>query len=209
MKFECVRPLRLGYEFAPCDSMTNGHARRWLVLASATFMLAGCAGGARQRPLPTKPIEDGTGTTTAARKQLEGRWALVSYTVTTADGRKADVDADGQLTFDGFGVMQMEYRLSDAGQKTLQGLGVGLNAPIISTGGNVVIDPQKHLITYTGKDYNQKLLSYDPELAKKRANPFALERTREYSFDPDGLLTLRTRYENGKDAAVSRWKRGS
>lgn len=189
--------------------MTIGRSCRWLVLASATLLLGGCASSPRQRPLPTKPIEEGSGTTTAARKQLEGRWALVSYTVTTADGRKADVDADGQLTFDGFGVLQMEYRLSDAGQKTLQGLGVGLNTPVISTGGNVVIDPQKHLITYTGKDYNQKLLSYDPELAKKRANPFALERTREYSFDADGTLTLRTRYENGKDAAVSRWKRGS
>ncbi|HEY7188073.1 MAG TPA: hypothetical protein VH436_16070 [Vicinamibacterales bacterium] len=189
--------------------MTNGRAIKWIVIASATLLLGACAGAPRQRPLPTKAIDEGPTTTSGARKQLEGRWALVSYSVTTADGRKADVDADGQLTFDGFGVMQMEYRLTDAGQKTLTGLGVGLNTPIISTGGNVVIDPQKHLITYTGKDYNQKLLSYDPQLAKQRANPFALERTREYSFSPDGTLTLRTRYENGKDAAVSVWKRGS
>jgi hypothetical protein len=30
-----------------------------------------------------------------------------------------------------------------------------------------------------------------------------------YTLEPDGTLRLSTRYDNGKDASVSRWKKGS
>ena len=48
-----------------------------------------------------------------------------------------------------------------------------------------------------------------PEGSARRANPFALERVRYYVIGDDGTLLLSTRYDNGKDAVVSRWKRGS
>jgi hypothetical protein len=44
-------------------------------------------------------------------------------------------------------------------------------------------------------------------LAERRQNPFALERTRFYTLGTDGVLTLVTRHDNGKDAATSRWRR--
>jgi hypothetical protein len=47
----------------------------------------------------------------------------------------------------------------------------------------------------------------DAETAKRRQNPFALERIRYYSFDAQGVMTLTTRYDNGKDAVVGKWKR--
>jgi hypothetical protein len=49
---------------------------------------------------------------------------------------------------------------------------------------------------------------FDPKVAAGRANPFALERTRFYDFGADGTLTLTTRHDDGKDAVVSRWKKG-
>ena len=47
-----------------------------------------------------------------------------------------------------------------------------------------------------------------PNWLPARQNPFALERTRYYEFAADGTLTLRTRHDDGKDAAVSKWKKG-
>ena len=89
----------------------------------------------------------------------------------------------------------------------LGALGIKTPNPVISTSGRVVIDPQKKLITYVGEDV--KTQGFDPDLAARRANPFALERARFYEFGADGMLTLTSRYDNGKEAAVGRWKKSS
>ena len=145
----------------------------------------------------------------AARKALEGRWRLVSMTVTAGSSPGAGIDATGVLTFEAFGNMQVEYRMSDAGQKTLAGLGIQSPNPVISTSGRVAIDAQQHRITYVGDDFQKQLISSDADLAARRANPFALERTRYYTLGSDGTLVLSTRYDNGTDAVVSRWKKDS
>ena len=49
----------------------------------------------------------------------------------------------------------------------------------------------------------------DPQTAARRQNPFALERIRYYSFDDQGILALATRYDNGSEAVVSKWKKSS
>jgi hypothetical protein len=171
------------------------------------IMLADCAPAPRATPLPTKPVDEGPGTIEGVRKQLEGSWTLVSLTMHDDAGRSASVDADGKLVSDAFGNMEVEYRLSEAGLKTLGGLGIESPNPVITTSGKVVIDTTAHRITYVGEDFNQR--GFDPDLAAKRANPFALERVRYYTLEPDGTLRLATRYDNGKDASVSRWKKGS
>jgi hypothetical protein len=94
------------------------HHRFEVALSLVTvFALAGCAAGPRARPLPTERIEEGPDSTTAVRKQFEGRWSLVSFKVTGPDGRQTD--ATGDLSFDGFGVLAIQYRMSDAGLKAL------------------------------------------------------------------------------------------
>ena len=124
------------------------------------------------------------------------------------DGRQADVDATGTLTFDAFGVLDVRYKMSDEGLKRLASVGVTSPNPVISTTGRVVIDTQQHRITYIGDDFEERALGFDPKLAAQRANPFALERIRYYEFRADGTLMLSTKYENGKEAAASLWKRG-
>jgi hypothetical protein len=47
----------------------------------------------------------------------------------------------------------------------------------------------------------------DAGVAAKRDNPLAAERVRYYKFDSDGTLVLSTRYPDGKEASVGRWKR--
>ena len=168
-----------------------------------------CAARERQRPLQTSRIEQGAGTLEEARKALEGRWELMTLNVATADGRKAAVEATGVLNTDSFGRLSIEYRMSDAGQKTLEGMGIRSPNPVISTTGSVVIDPQQKRITYMADDAQARALGFDPDLAARRANPFSLERPRYYTFESDGTLSLATRHDNGSDASVSRWKKGS
>ena len=42
-------------------------------------------------------------------------------------------------------------------------------------------------------------VAFDPDACAQRANPFALERVRYYTFGADGTLTLATRYDNGQE----------
>jgi hypothetical protein len=179
-----------------------------IVTVGAVITASACAAAPRQRTLPTERIEEGPNSTTAVRKQFEGNWSLLSFKVNAEDGRQADIDATGTLTFDGFGVLDVRYKMSDEGLKRLASVGVTSPNPVISTTGRVVIDTQQHRITYIGDDFEERALGFDPKLAAQRANPFALERIRYYEFRADGTLMLSTKYETGKEAAASIWKRG-
>lgn len=177
---------------------------RRLSLLCGVLALAGCAGAPRARPIPTEAVED---TIATARKTLEGRWTLQTLEVTSTDGKKTGVDATGVLRSDPYGVLRIEYRMSDAGQRDLKGLGITSPNPIVSTEGRVVIDVQHQQITYIGDEFESRALAFDPDLAARRANPFAIERVRYYAFETDGILRLSTRYDSGAEAVVSRWKR--
>ena len=141
------------------------------------------------------------------RKQLEGSWTLVSLVVQNASGGRATPVATGTLVWDGFGNLKIEYFLSDPGIKALEAIGVRPPTPVIVTEGRAVINTQDQAIQYVPLDAPSR--AFDPKLAEARANPFALERLRYYVFAADGTLTLSTRHDNGQDAAVSRWKKGS
>ena len=178
---------------------------RSLVLALAgTVLMGGCAASERQRPLQTSRVATSGNTLEAARKQLEGRWTLVSLEYGSPDGKRATVEGTtGTLTADAFGNLAIEYRLSEAGMKALGSLGFKTPNPVISTTGRSVINVDQKSIVYV----DDKAQPFDPKVAEGRQNPFALERTRYYDFGADGLLTLSTRHDDGKDAAVSRWKK--
>ena len=180
-----------------------------LVAASVILTLAGCAASSRQRPIGVGDVGAGEGSTAFERRKLEGRWTLTSLSVTTADGRKSAVDATGVMSFDGFGNLDIQYRLSEAGQKTLEGLGIKTPGLVLSTSGSSAIDPVKKQIVYAGADVQKRALAFDADLAAQRANPFTLERKRDYSFSPEGDLILATSHDDGANAATARWKKGS
>jgi hypothetical protein len=175
------------------------------VFIACALTIAACAQG----QVGTTRVDRGETSVEAARARLQGRWTLVSLTVSSLDGRKSGVDATGVLNFDAFGNLQIEYRLTDAAQDTLEGLGIERPGPSLSTSGNVAINPVSQEIVYVGAEATSRALSFDPKLAARRANPFALERVRYYQFVADDELVLATRHENGTDAAVARWKRGA
>ena len=168
-------------------------------------LLGGCAASERQRPIQTSRIPQSGNTLEAARKQLAGKWTLASLEYGSPNGKRAAIEGTvGALTADDFGNLEIEYRISDAGVKVLQGLGFQPPDRVISVKGHAVINVDAKSIAYV--DENAK--PFDPKAAAGRANPFALERTRYYDFAPDGTLTLITRHDDGKDAVVSKWKKG-
>jgi hypothetical protein len=177
-----------------------------LILGALTVPgLSACAAAPLERPLNTSPIAEGPGTVEAARRVLEGRWELVSLNVSAEDGRQTGVEAVGLLVFDAFGNLTIEYRMSEAGVRALAGVGITPRSPLISTTGRAMIDTQSKRVTYVPPDAASR--PFDPDLAAARANPFALERTRYYAVDPDGILVLTTRYDSGRDAGTARWKK--
>jgi hypothetical protein len=180
-------------------------ARLALLTLACAVLIGGCAASERQRPIQTSRVATSGNTLEATRKQLEGRWTLVSLEYAAPDGRKTAVEGTaGTLTADGFGNLSIEYRLSDSGLKALDTLGFKTPSPVISTTGRSVINVDQKSIVYV----DDKAQPFDPKVAAARQNPFALERTRYYDFGADGLLTLKTTHDDGKDAAVSRWKKG-
>jgi hypothetical protein len=179
----------------------------WSLMLSIPLFMTACAGAPRARPLPTAPVDEGPGSIAAVRKQFEGKWLLMSMTVSSKDGRKENIDATGELAFDDFGNLQVEYRITDSGMTALKTLGVAPAGQVIGTKGNVIIDPSTSRITYTGDDFEGQLLGFSRELAAERANPFALERVRYYTFENAGELTLSSKYDDGHNASVTRWKK--
>jgi hypothetical protein len=166
----------------------------------------GCQGGATQKPVRTNPIETGADTIQGTRLKLQGQWTLLSLAVTSPEGKRVNVEANGVLEADQYGNLKIEFDLTDAGLKALSSVGVESPNPVISTTGHVEIDTGQKAIRYVSPDAASR--AFDPKLAALRANPFALERTRYYEFAADGTLRLSTRYDDGKEAFASRWKKG-
>jgi hypothetical protein len=186
----------------------NMHIRKASVAIGLILALtSACKGGSLQKPLPTSPVAAGPNTMEFVRKQLEGTWTLTSLVVHNEKGASATPQVTGTLTWDAFGNLKIEYRLSDAGVKALEAIGVHPPTPVITTDGRAVINTQDKAIQYVPPDAVSR--PFDPKLSAARDNPFALERLRYYVFAADGTLTLSTRHDNGKDAAVSKWKKGA
>jgi len=173
-----------------------GSGRLTLIAVAICCSVASCA-----KP----PIDTGANSVVEARKRLEGTWNMLSLDVAATDGRQRPVEAHGTLVLDAFGNLDIRYTVADGGLKTLESIGLKSPNPLIATTGKVVVDATQHKVTYLGNDDSAR--AFDPDLAAKRANPFALERTRYYSLDSSGVMTLTTRYDNGKNAATSRWRK--
>jgi hypothetical protein len=170
-----------------------------LSLALAVFGAGACA---------TTPVATGSANTTqSARKQLEGKWTMVTMIVNSPDGKRVLPDASGDLTVDEFSNLKIEYRLTDVGRRALETVGMRSPNPVISAEGRVAVDPQRHTVTYMAPDANARAL--DADAAALRANPLALEHLRYYTVGSNGILTLTTKFENGKEATRTTWKRAT
>jgi hypothetical protein len=165
-----------------------------VVLASAV----GCLGGPRQRPVKGGPVDEGPESITAARKFLEGRWALEQFQVFPPGKPAITLTGSGSLTYDEFGNLRIEIRADEKSADILRAAGVDeLRDGVISTDGRAVVDMQNRTLTY--------ILPGEP-VGAKAAGPLAPSRPRHWEVKGD-LLFLSTRDEAGKPLSTGRWKR--
>lgn len=157
-------------------------------------LLAACKSAPREKPIPMGPVDQSAGSLTAARKFLEGRWALESFEVYPPGKPPIVLKGSGTLLYDDFGNLKMDIRADQASADLLRAAGIDIRDGVISSEGRTAVDMQNRTLTYI-------IQGQSPN-----AGPLAPNRPRHWEVQND-LLTLTTKDESGKPLSVGRWRR--
>jgi hypothetical protein len=144
------------------------------------------------------PVDTGPGTVAAARKFLQGRWALESFEVRPPGAAPISLKGSGSLDYDDFGNLRMEIRTDTATSDLLRAAGIAIQDGVISSEGRTVIDVPNKTLTY--------FIDGQRSSFAKGGGPLALNRPRHWEVTAD-TLTLTTNDDSGAPYAISRWKR--
>ena len=166
-----------------------------LILSVVLIPAAGCKSAPRQRAVEMGPVAEGAGSLTAARKFLEGRWALESFVIYPA-GKPMTLKGSGSLTYDEFGNLRMEIRADPDSADMLRAAGLDIRDGVIASDGRTAVDMQNKTLTYVIQ--NQKPAA--------GGGPLAVNRPRHWDVQGD-VLTLTTKDDAGNPASMGRWRR--
>jgi hypothetical protein len=167
-----------------------------LILTVGLIPAAACTGSPSQRPVKLGPVAEGAGSLTAARKFLEGRWALESFEIYPPGKPPMTLKGSGTLTYDDFGNLRMEIRADQAASDALRAAGIDIRDGMIATDGRTAIDMPNKTLTYV----------IQSQSAAAGTGPLATNRPRHWQVEGD-LLTLTTKDDAGKPASMSRWRK--
>ena len=167
-----------------------------LIFTVVLIPAAACAGAPRQRPVEMGPVDQGAGSLTAARKFLEGRWALESFAIYPAGKPPITLKGSGSLTYDDFGNLRMEIRADPQAADMLRAAGVDIRDGVIASDGRTVVDMPKKTLTYV----------IPSQAAAAGTGPMAMNRPRHWEVEGD-VLTLTTKDDAGNPASVGRWRK--
>jgi hypothetical protein len=169
-------------------------ALTWPALALVLTAAAGCSAAPRQRPVEGGPVDQGSGSLTAARKFLEGRWSLESFEVYPEGKAPIALKGSGTLSYDNFGNLKVDIRADQATGDLLRAAGIDIRDGVISSDGRTAVDMQNRTLTYvvSGQTPN--------------TGPLALNRPRHWQVEGD-LLTLTTKDDAGKPLSIGRWRK--
>lgn len=171
--------------------MTHTDSRKWLPIVLLAVVLAACAPSPRQRPIRTSPVEAGAGSLAEARKQIEGTWTLTSFTSWVPEGKEHAIKANGRLTYDAFGNLELAGAFEDPADKARAG------EQSLEFKGRAVIDPAKKLIVLADVKGNVPTAAVPEEMSP--------DRVRHYEVTGN-TLTLTTR-EGERMLARTVWER--
>jgi len=175
--------------------MTKHVVRVVSVALAMALIVPGGAASAQKRKLGEP--DTGAGTSTAARKYLEGRWGLVSFDLFPPGKAPIALGGQGSLTYDGFGNMAFEVRIPPDAVEPLRLAGIPSNNGVLSLTCRTVIDMQAHTLTY--------VVQGQPP-AGAPSGPLALNRKRHWVIEGN-LLTLTTKADDGKALSVAKWQK--
>ncbi len=178
--------------------MTSHQVLKIASLAVVLAVAIACGPSARQRPVSMGPVPTGAGTTSAARKFLEGRWVLESIVVHPPSGKPITLNATGVLHYDGFGNMDMNIRADEASSALLRAGGIVIPDGVIATTGRTAIDVPNKTLTY--------IVEGQASAMKTGGGPLSPNRPRHWEVSGD-VLTLTTKDDSGAALSIGRWKK--
>jgi hypothetical protein len=167
-----------------------------LVLTVGLIPAAACAPAPSQRPVQLGPVAQSAGSLTAARKFLEGRWALDSFEIYPAGKPPLTLKGSGSLAYDEFGNLRMEIRADPDAADIMRAAGIDIREGVIATDGRTAVDMQNKTLTYV----------IQSQAAAAGTGPLATNRPRHWQVEGD-VLTLTTKDDAGNPASMSRWRR--
>ena len=176
-------------------------SRRLLGISLATLCVAGlvgCAKAPRTRAVKGGSVETGTGTLTEARKYLEGRWNLESFTVYPPGKDPIQAKGEGTLLYDEYGNLKMDIRTDPATGEALTRAGITVTNGEIASEGRTVINLQDKSIKY--------VIEGQAGHGYQRSGPLGVDRPRYGQVDGN-MLTLTTRADDGKELSVAKWRK--
>ena len=152
-------------------------------------VMGGCAAKARETPLRTERIEDGTSSLETVRRQLEGTWDLLSFETYPAPGKTVTQKARAVLTYDAYGNMTIDGRLEQPDASSAA-------ASFLSYKGRIVIDAANSQLRVVGAE---------GDTAKLPAEA-STNLARKYAIEGD-ILTLSMVDAKGQSTAKTTWKK--
>jgi hypothetical protein len=155
---------------------------------AASALLAACSFSPRTRPLDTGDINKSPESTQGVRRQLQGKWKLVSVETYEA-GKAVKREAAGELTYDEYGNLLIRAALTD--------VPAGEQASLLRYEGRAVIDAQ-----------NRRIVLQNMQGTGGEALPatVAQNNVRYYEFAGD-LLKLTAKDSDGKPTATITWQK--
>jgi hypothetical protein len=167
-------------------------------MSTCLIITTACAAKPINRPIEVAPAETGAGTLAAARKFLEGRWALESFEMRPPGKAPIALNGSGVLVYDEFSNLKMEIRADKASTDLLRAAGIDIRKGVISTNGRTAVDMQNRTLTYV----------LSGQTATAAPGPLDVSRPRHWDVQGD-VLILTTVDEAGQPLSIGRWKRRS
>jgi hypothetical protein len=169
--------------------MQFGRVVMAVALVGAAFISSGCPEKrARVRPIEVGPVDTGPQSLAAARRQLEGKWNLVSITAVQGSST-VDVKASGTMTYDAYGNMTVKG--------IVEGTGPASAGALLDYEGRAVIDVQARQL---------KLVGMVAQGAAAPPEELSFDKIRRYAFEGD-LLKISTIDASGAVVATATWRR--
>jgi hypothetical protein len=168
------------------------------LLAAGIGLAPACAAKPIQKPLEGGAVDTGPGTLAAARRYLEGTWALESFEVYPASGPPIVLKGTGRLTYDAYGNMRVEVQTDPGTGGLLRKAGVENVDGRISSDGRTIVDVQARTLAY--------VVEGQPTGKTEVLGPLALRRLRHWQVDGN-LLTLTTKDDAGQPLSISKWRK--
>jgi len=169
---------------------------RRLVAASgaiaAMSILTACAAAPLEKPIEGGAVNTAAGSLEAERRALEGTWSLVSLETVDQRGARRKVTASGQLSYDGFGNMNIRGVIEDPAL---------VSTVVLDFNGRIVIDPVKH-------EFRPAALETDRPVDPDSIAPISPDKLRRYQLMGNSFVVT---YLNASAAptAIATWRRES